>query len=177
MGYYVTYRGIIEIPDAVDEQEVLQQLKDLNHKHELKTGGRWPKSGDPYEDSWFSWLPPKYHEDERLDSIDKILDMLGFGVDEGGRGEFGRVLRLDYDSKIGSEVHFLKVLADAGCFVDLEAEGEDGAKWHYFSADNELMEQEAQVSWGQPFPAGMYGMAHTDITNMVAKAMVGELNE
>lgn len=177
MGYYVNYYGTITIPNGVNEGMVVQKLKDLNHRHDLKTGGQSPKVGDPYEDTWFAWLPAKYHEDENLKTVEDILDMLGFAVTKWDSPELGQELRVQYDSKTGAEEHFLQVMAQEGLLIDLEAEGEDGAKWHYITDDNQLLEQVAEVSWSAPRPVSDRLAQQHEILKMIATAFVTRNDE
>lgn len=151
MGYYVTYRGPITWTDKVSEETLVNALKALNHQHELKTGGRHPKTGDPYEDSWFAWMPNRYHEDASLTTVKSILELLGLEVQE-YKSKNMTQLMINYDNKIGAEEIFFATLAKFGVDVSISAEGEDGDKWQYMTIDNELMEQQAEVSWGPPIP-------------------------
>lgn len=177
MGYYVNYYGTIIIPSNVNEEVVVQKLKDLNHRHDLKTGGQHPKVEDPYEDTWFAWLPARYHEDENLKTVEDILDMLGFAVTKWDSPESGQELRVQYDSKTGAEEHFLQVMAQEGLEIDLEAEGEDGAKWHYLTDDKQLLEQFAEVSWSAPMPVSNRLAEQTEMLKMIANAFAAKSNE
>ena len=145
MGYYVTYDGEVSFPTE-REGEIVAALKALNHRHDLKTGGRFPKSGDPYEDYWFSWLPPRYHEDERLDNVESILIMLGFDTNDIRQQGGYTTIAVTYDNKIGSEEVFLNELAKFG-WVDIYATGEDGDKWRYLSSHGDLLQYNGYVSY------------------------------
>lgn len=175
MGYYVRYYGMVSIPSKVDEDKVVSAIKSLNHRHELKHGGRHPKSGDPYEDKWFSWLPAKFHEDKNINSIEKVFEMLGFRVS--GRNSLNdeRWFHLEYDNKIGQENIFLIEMAKNGVDIELNAEGEDGEKWQYTtSPSGELLISEAVVSWSDAVPAEPAVHRELEIISMVANAFVKE---
>ena len=150
MGYYVTYDGEITFPSHRDG-EIVEALKALNHRHDLKTGGRSPRSGDPYEDYWFSWMPSRYHEDESLQTVVDILHMLGFDTNETEKVGGYTVISVTYDNKIGSEEIFLNELAKFG-WVDIYATGEDGEKWRYLSTKGELLSYNGYVSYDDLAP-------------------------
>lgn len=171
MGYYVSYRGNINWNSDIEEQTLVDALKALNHQHELKTGGRHPKTGDPYEDNWFAWMPARYHEDESLNTVKSILELLGMEVEQWSINEMTQ-LSIRYDNKLGAEEIFFATLAKLGVSLELEAEGEDGAKWRYITMDNELMEQEAEVSWGPPFPVTNRGRQFAALVGLVANAFI-----
>jgi hypothetical protein len=146
MGYYVTYDGEVSFPTH-REGEIVEALKALNHRHDLKTGGRHPKTGDPYEDYWFSWLPSRYHEDERLDNVQSILELLGFDCfDYETAAEGWTTYSVTYDNKIGSEEIFLNELSRFGT-VDIYATGEDGDRWRYLTKDGDLLQYNGYVSY------------------------------
>jgi hypothetical protein len=146
VGYYVTYEGEITFPSN-REDEIVAALKALNHRHDLKTGGRSPRTGDPYEDLWFSWLPSRYHEDERLDNVESFLIMLGFDVNSTDADANGyTTIAVTYDNKIGSEEVFLNELAKFG-WVDIYATGEDGDRWRYLSKEGDLLQYNGYVSY------------------------------
>ena len=146
VGYYVTYDGEITFPSHRDG-EIVEALKALNHRHDLKGGGRHPKSGDPYEDYWFSWMPPRYHEDESLQTVADILMMLGFDTNRTVADANGyTTIEVTYDNKIGSEEIFLNELAKFG-WVDIYATGEDGDKWRYLSTKGDLLQYNGYVSY------------------------------
>jgi hypothetical protein len=138
MGYYVQYDGSIHIPDD-RRDDILQALKDLNHRHELKRGGRFPATGDPYEDTWFSWMPAKYHE--TVESVEDVLSLLGFeGMERGQSRHY-----VHYDNKMGDERIFLQTIVQAGGEVHLGARGEDGALWLYRGADGLFQELDGEI--------------------------------
>jgi hypothetical protein len=145
MGYYVTGNGSISFRKS-DEEKLVRFLKDLNHRHELKTGGKWPKSGDPYEDSWFAWMPQRYHEDTSLTSVADILELLGFEVNEIDSDEW-MTYALVYDNKTGAEDVFIKALADNGADVNIEWTGEDGEHWQVMTKDGVLAYRETLRAW------------------------------
>lgn len=140
MGYYVDYQGTICIPPALEEQ-TLQALKDLNKRHNLKTGGRSPATGDPYEDRWFSWMPSRYHE--TVTSCDEVLELLGFELgepdDEGCRSVY-------YSNKVGAEEHFLHTIVECGGSVALDCNGEEwGDHWKWETINGQLYHREGRV--------------------------------
>lgn len=148
MGYYVTYEGEVGFPTH-REDEIVAALKALNHRHELKVGGRFPipPDSDPYDNYWFSWLPPRYHEDESLQTVEDILVMLGFDAYNAVAGANGyTTIQVTYDNKIGSEDIFLNELSKFG-FVDIYATGEDGDKWRYLTKDGDLLQYTGYVSY------------------------------
>jgi len=130
VGYYVTYEGTISYPRA-DEQRLAEELWNLNHQHDLKNGGVHPKSGDPYEDNWFSWMPTRWHENEP--SVREVLEMLGFTVDEPIFDEEEVSYIVAYDNKIGDEDKFIATLAEHGAEITIYARGEDGDGWRWRS--------------------------------------------
>jgi hypothetical protein len=145
MGYYVTYTGTVTFQRG-DEDRIVEALKGLNHLHHLKGGGRFPKEGDPYADTWFAWVPRDYHEHDNLTTVEGILRLLGFEVTEDRDDDEGRTLFLDYSDKVGDEEVFLNELARWGR-VFVEATGEDGARWLYESEDGRLYVAEAVVRY------------------------------
>ena len=150
MGYYVDGYGAVEVLKE-DEDRLVQELKDLNHRHELKTGGRFPKTGDPYEDSWFAWVPNDYHKNDELTTVKSIMEMLGFNVRE--QDEVGRVsLSMDYSDKTGAEHVFLRALAEAGADVSFEWTGEEHERWMVRSKNNRLETRSSYLSWGEWVP-------------------------
>lgn len=152
MGYFVTYEGDLTYPRA-DEDRIVEALRNLNHRHELKSGGRHPRTGDPYEDLWFSWLPSRWHEDEGL-TVKSILELVGFSVDERMRYESPLTLAysISYDNKTGDEEVFLTELAKFAS-IDLYCSGEDGDKWRYLSKpDGELYQYHGYTSYDDLAP-------------------------
>ena len=139
MGYYVDYEGTISYPRA-DEQRLAEALWALNHRHDLKNGGRHPKTGDPYEDNWFSWMPTRWHENEP--SVAEVLEMLGFTVDETLPDEERVSYVVAYNNKIGDEDKFIATLAENGAEISLYCRGEDGEGWRWRS---ELLDDRDQV--------------------------------
>lgn len=145
MGYYVNGYGSLEFP-ADMEAELVQSLKDLNHRHELKRGGQHPKVGDPYEDTWFSWMPSRYHEDESLTTVADILELVGFDCSENKRGE-DIVLSLNYDSKTGCEQLFIEHLGLMGAKLNMHWEGEDHEEWEVQASNKTVQSRESSKSW------------------------------
>lgn len=159
MGYYVTYEGEITFPSH-REDEIVAALKALNHRHDLKTGGRSPRTGDPYEDYWFSWLPSRYHEDESLQTVEDILRLLGFETNSWeNKPRHSRpsskdgwtTISVTYDNKIGSEDVFLNEISKFG-EVDVYVNGEDGDKWRYLTKNGELLSYNGYVSYDDLAP-------------------------
>lgn len=140
MGYYVRYEGTITVPPAKHDN-ILEALKNLNHRHDLKHGGAFGAnvSPDPYESRWFSWMPPRYHE--QVESVWDVLELLGF---DGTPNESG-VYEVYYDSKTGDEDLFLEELVRNGGEVDLYATGEDDHHWHLISEDGQLRSRTGRV--------------------------------
>ena len=145
MGYYVTGKGSISF-DVDKEEALVKVLKDLNHQHHLKTGGTWPKTGDPYKDSWFAWMPAKYHEDENLNSVVKILEMLGFSCEEKATPTV-KFVDVYYDNKTGAEQIFIEALAKSGAFVNIVWEGEEGERWHVSVIDGKPVVRDSRSTW------------------------------
>lgn len=145
MGYYVDGYGSVGFASK-DEEKLVQALKDLNHRHELKTGGRFPKTGDPYEDSWFAWMPSRYHEDEDLKTVRDILELVGFECREQASGDLVS-LDMNYNSKTGAEHVFLRALAENGADVSFHWTGEEGEQWKVRSAGNKLETQNSYLEW------------------------------
>jgi len=155
VGYYVDYEGTISYPRA-DEQRLAEALWNLNHQHDLKNGGRHPKSGDPYEDNWFSWMPTRWHEDEP--SVAKVLEMLGFTVDETNPFDIidgeNIYYTVAYNNKIGDEDKFIATLAEHGADVTIYCRGEDGEGWrwrsdHSFGHSGELLISEEYRTYSE----------------------------
>jgi len=146
MGYYVDGYGNASFKPE-QETELVQKLKDLNHRHELKTGGCSPKSGDPYKDKWFAWMPADYHTDESLTRVQDILELVGFEVSEHER-DGSVVLDLAYNNKTGCEQTFLEELARAGAKVSMNWKGEEGEEWAVRGDDGSLQMREMERSWG-----------------------------
>lgn len=145
MGYYITAEGTVEVP-VRDEAAAVAALKALNHDHGMKRGGGG-SSDDPYENKWYSWMPPRYHEDENLRSVRHILEMLGFEVSLYTDG-VTNVYSVFYDNKNGQESVFLNTISKYGR-VSIRVKGEDGAMWRWYntSVGQPLIEQEAVVEW------------------------------
>jgi len=165
VGYYVDYEGTISYPRA-DERRLSEALWALNHRHELKNGGRHPKQGDPYEDNWFSWMPSRWHEDEP--SVREVLEMLGFTVDETNPFDIidgeNIYYTVAYNNKIGDEDKFIATLAENGAEITLYCRGEDGEGWRWRSENNELLtsneyrtyaEEEYPFRWTPSYRAAM----------------------
>jgi len=145
MGYFIKAEGVVSVP--VDkEAAAVAALKALNHDHGMKRGGGG-RSDDPYEVKWYSWVPPRYHEDENLRTVGDVLEMLGFGVHSGVKAGIN-VYSVDYDNKTGQEHVFLNAIAKYGHVV-IEVKGEDGAMWRWAnaSAGLPLLEQRATIKW------------------------------
>lgn len=156
MGYYVTMNGEVQFQRS-EEARIVEGLKALNHRHDLKTGGRSPKTGDPYEDNWFAWVPSRYHEDESLVTVAGVLALLGVESEEGAEYGDGLVtLTVTYDNKNGAHDVFLDALASLGCSVDVEVRGEDGERWMWTTrvpgGDGSLHTMNARTVYDDPYP-------------------------
>lgn len=152
MGYYATATGSVIVP-AENIDAAYDALVQLNTREDLKNGGRW--GGTPAEkpadsasvaaspDKWFSWMDWNYDEVE-TSALD-IIKRLGFEVEELHNGSFELY---SYDSKVGSEEHFLKAIAP---FVTEGSEmtwtGEDGEMWRWLFTDGEMKVQSAVITW------------------------------
>ena len=69
MGTYIYIHGHISY-DKDKENDIIQALKDLNKRDDLKNGGS--SNGQ----KWFSWMNENY--DEYLSSVEEMLTELGF---------------------------------------------------------------------------------------------------
>jgi hypothetical protein len=143
MGYYINAQGTIEMPRSL-EDEALHALKMLNHDHDAKRGGGG-RTGDPFEDRWYSWMPPRWHE--TVGSVQEVLELLGFGVTKTRKAGLD-VYTLTYDNKTGQEEVFLNCLAQFAQ-VTVDAIGEDGERWRWANAKagSTLEYQEAVVTY------------------------------
>lgn len=146
MGYYVNGGGTVTFP-KVREAELVQALKDLNHRHDLKRGHRTPKTGDPYEDCWYSWMPPRYHEDETLQTVSDMLEVVGFSVSEEDIGDMV-TLRLYYEDKSGCEQLFIEALGRNSCVVETTWHGEDAESWQVSAEWGKVKVRNQLKSWG-----------------------------
>jgi hypothetical protein len=131
MGYYVTAQGTIEMPRSL-EAEALHALRMLNYQHELKRGRRSPATGNPFDDSWYAWIPERYHEDPDINSVQDILEMVGYEVTLARKAGLN-VYTLLYDNKTGQEEVFLNCLAGYAQ-VSIDMLGEDGQRWRWVNA-------------------------------------------
>lgn len=158
MGYYIEYSGSISYP-SYSEGMILQALRDLNKRHDLKSGRSMPKpEGLPeelqYDYHHFSWLTGRWHEEPEIDSVARVLEMLGFDVSTVEHEGFTEH-RVYYDNKQGDEEHFIATIAQQGALVEIEAKGEDREQWLYHTSplENELLVSEAlEVQYGKPRP-------------------------
>jgi len=143
MGYFINAQGTIEMPQSL-EDEALYALKMLNHDHDAKRGGGG-RTGDPFEDRWYSWMPGRYHE--TVGSVQEVLELLGFGVTKARKAGLN-VYALVYDNKTGQEEVFLNCLARFAQ-VTVDATGEDGQRWRWMNAKagSPLEYQEAVVNY------------------------------
>jgi hypothetical protein len=138
MGYYIELEGTVDF-FAEDEARIVAGMKALNHRHDLKTGGRHPETGDPYEDKWFAWVEARYHEDESITTVADILGLLGIRIDwslddrsvtlDSALGD--RRLGISYENKIGAHEVWFAELARLGVYLNLEVKGEDGEHWRW----------------------------------------------
>ena len=133
MGYYVNLRSAhFHVPET---WSVLQVLKDLNKRDDLKQGGTY-QSGQKTE-SWFRGIGPNY--DEKCTSVQEVFYELGFDtkiLDE----PWGKAVSLEYyDGKAGQQELFCRAVApfmDKGSYI--EWLGEDGAEEVWVVQDGEL---------------------------------------
>lgn len=136
MGYYVNLIGAeFVIPENA---EVLQVLKDLNHRPGVQKHG----GGGQQTRSWFSWMPENY--DETVTSAQEVFELLGFECTP----REGAFELMGYDNKIGQEHLFIQEVApyvDEGSY--LEWLGEDGARWKYVVEGDEVRVYEPSNSW------------------------------
>ncbi len=124
MGYNVYIQAADFTIPAENLDAAYKAMCDLNARDDLKTGGSW--SGGQQTARWFAWMDENYPETCK-DAV-AIFDALGFDntyLTEDGSLELG-----EYDSKMGSEEHFLQAVAPfvkAGSYI--EWRGEDGEAW------------------------------------------------
>jgi hypothetical protein len=142
MGYYVTLEDADYTIPTKDLDVALERLKALNFRHDLKNGGQYPETGDPFEDKWFSWMPPRYHETAQ--SAAEVFEMLGFTVETDEEG-----LHLTgYDGKTGDEDTFLEAVADlVKPDSYLEWQGEEGHRWRLEYDGKTSTYRSARVVW------------------------------
>ncbi len=135
MGYYVQ---IVYSDFTIKKEDFDRGYKivcDLNSRDDLKGGGKFggtptPKPADSKScasspDKWFSWMLWNY--DEVCDSLPKVLEELGFGINYNDEGD---IIGLSYDSKTGDEDVFLDALRPVvkeGSYIVWE--GEDYDRW------------------------------------------------
>jgi len=151
MGYYTQQQGTVTI-DSRDEKAAVEAMKALNHNHDDKQGKRSPRTGDPYADFWYSWMPERYHEDDTLTTVGDVLAMLGYDV---SRTEEGTAVayRLFYDNKTGQEDVFLNRLADFATIL-VDVTGEDGERWRWTNQEpgRALMLVTPTLNWDHAIP-------------------------
>jgi hypothetical protein len=142
MGYYASVDEADFTIPAENLEKAHKAMCDLNRRHDLKSGGKSP-TGDPYEDKWFSWMPPRYHE--TLLSAAAILNELGFDVELENNGD---ISILAYDNKVGDEDIFLRAIAPfANEDSYLVWRGEDGSIWRNEVVNGELVTLHANITW------------------------------
>jgi hypothetical protein len=143
MGYYVTLEDAdFRIPE---NDNVLNVLKALNGRNDLKTGGSW--AGGKRTRVWFAWMPEDY--DKTVRSVSEVFNLLGFHTDtESSDGEY--VSLVGYDSKSGSEDYFIAAVAP---FVAngsyLSWRGEEGERWRQTVKDGKINAQYATTVWSE----------------------------
>lgn len=152
MGYYVSINEADFTIPAENLDEAYKVMCELNKHDGLKTGGCWggstsipegSKSVSTRPDKWFAWMPWNY--DEVCTSAEEILKELGFECELNADGSLSIVY---YDSKTGSEEHFLKALAPLvkeGSYIIWN--GEEGAMWRHLVKNGELITQEPIITW------------------------------
>jgi hypothetical protein len=139
MGYYVTLENVDFTIPADKVADAFEAMKALNSRDDLKTGGSW--QGGKQTERWFAWMDADY--DKTCKDAKAILDMLGFEVevaDDGGLSLVG------YDSKTGSEEHFVRTLAP---FVKegsyMEWRGEEGDRWRWVILNGQMTRQQGHT--------------------------------
>ena len=70
MGTYIDISGTMQY-DEKNAGAIIQALKDLNKKDDLKRGGSYSKEGREY---WFSWVDKNY--DEHLTEVDHLFSSI-----------------------------------------------------------------------------------------------------
>ena len=103
MGYNVILtESTVVVPE---NEQVLQALKDLNKRDDLKTGGSW--TGGGWTERWFAWMTPDY--DKTVTSAQEVFEMLGFDCEKFDDASFKLA---GYDNKTGAEAHFISAIAE-----------------------------------------------------------------
>lgn len=159
MGYYVSIDECNIFIAKSDLQKAYQACVDLNQKDNLKSGGggdyklpngakvtiksRRPKGMTYHPCKWFSWMEADYPN--KLKNLIEILESLGFEVQEDNDGN---IVYLNYDNKIGDEVHFFKVIAP---YVKNNSHiswvGEDHTMWRWLFKSKKMIVQQANIVW------------------------------
>ena len=148
MGYYVNATDSVLRIKQENFDHAYRAMCELNWRNDLKRGGSYGPTrpttlpDGPNEWIWFSWMPWNYHE--TLSTMEEILEALGFELDMYG----GELCSVNYDSKTGSEEHFLRAIApwvEDGSFIVWR--GEDGAMWRWLFDNGEMREQTAKIRW------------------------------
>lgn len=146
MGYNVMLTGS-DFKVAPDKLEpLLQALKDLNKRDDLKTGGAWGQLPDGtmgQTEKWFAWMPADY--DQTVTSAAEVFEELGFTVTT---EDDGTLILEEYDSKAGAEDLFLMAAAPfvtAGSY--LEWEGEDGERWRQDFDGETMKTRMGTITW------------------------------
>lgn len=132
MGYYVNLRSAhFHVPET---DSVLQVLKDLNERDDLKRGF---EIKDGKRKKFFAGTGPDY--DKPWTSVQEVFYELGFGteiIDE----PWGKAVSLDYyDGKAGQQELFCRAVApfmDKGSYI--EWIGEDHVEEVWVVQDGEL---------------------------------------
>lgn len=123
--------------------EILERWKDLNkpENNSIKNGGSY--SGGKQTNYWFSWMDENY--DQTCDSVEDILEMLGFDGDPTMDGDI-RVT--SYDGKTGQEDIFFRRIADLipeGQSVTWL--GEDDDLWQWKFTGTGMNQAKAQINF------------------------------
>jgi hypothetical protein len=152
MGYYIWATGTISFKPE-DEPSIVEALKRLNYRHDLKRNGVYPKTGDVWKDTWFAWMPSEYHNDTSITTVAQIIATLGYNVEpavipehEWKYREGETVLAIEADTKLGDEAFFFAVMAQEGCTIDLWVSGEDD-NWQWRSSGEKGT---ALEEWSRP---------------------------
>lgn len=148
MGYHIKSESSSININKGDFEEARQRLNSLNSRHDLKYGMMTGPVAESDSDTlgvsnkWFSWMA--YDYDVSCDSLESILEQLGFRV---SKDASGNIANLDYpENKMGQEYLFLATLAPFvadGGFIKWV--GEDGNTWGYYFEDGVMtVEGEAE---------------------------------
>lgn len=146
MGYYRNGGGAVTLKEGVTHEDVLASLQKTMFEPEYfaKTanGGRSPKSGDVFADTWYSWTDTK-----SLMSTESLEEFIGQFFEEVEFSEDGRTIMFSDSNKIGQEDILFQHLAPFLQDVELFAEwhGEDEHHWAWSIKNGKLVELTGHV--------------------------------